>query len=74
VVITLQWFMRLLAADQVTLGILFWTGNSFTPSPLHMLSGLLLVLAARVDESLPPPGMGSWSASARQKTLSATFE
>jgi hypothetical protein len=44
-VIALQWFIRLLAVVQVTLGILFWTGNAFTLIPLHMLTGLILVLA-----------------------------
>ena len=45
IVIAFQWLIRLLAVVQITLGALFWTGNAFTLLPLHMLSGLLLVLS-----------------------------
>lgn len=51
-VIALQWFIRLLAVVQVTLGVLFWTGNAFTLIPLHMLTGLILVLAIWVQAGL----------------------
>jgi hypothetical protein len=51
-VIALQWLIRLLAVVQITLGALFWTGNAFTLIPLHMLSGLLLVLAIWVQAGL----------------------
>jgi hypothetical protein len=43
-IIALQWLIRLLAVVQLTLGGLFWTGNAFAFIPLHMLSGLLLVI------------------------------
>ena len=43
-VITLQWVIRVFAVVQLTLGGLFWSGNAFTLIPLHMLSGLLLVV------------------------------
>ena len=52
VVIGLQWLIRILAVVQVTLGVLFWTGNAFTLIPLHMLSGLLLVLAIWLQAGL----------------------
>src|SRR5207249_4047957 len=52
VVIGLQLLIRILAVVQVTLGILFWTGNAFTFIPLHMLSGLLLVLAIWLQAGL----------------------
>ena len=48
----LQWLIRLLAVVQVILGVLFWTGNALTFIPLHMLSGLLLVLALWVQAGL----------------------
>ena len=43
-VIALQWVIRVFAVVQLTLGGLFWSGNAFTLIPLHMLSGLLLVV------------------------------
>jgi hypothetical protein len=51
-VTALQWLIRLLAVVQLTLGVLFWTGNAFILIPLHMLSGLLLVLAIWVQAGL----------------------
>ncbi|MCA1646796.1 MAG: hypothetical protein LC797_15510 [Chloroflexi bacterium] len=44
-VIGVQWLIRVLAVVQVTLGVLFWTGNAFTLIQLHMLSGLVLLLS-----------------------------
>ena len=41
----LQWLVRLAGLLQIILGVLFWTGNALTLIPLHMLVGLLLVLA-----------------------------
>ena len=52
IVIALQWLIRLLAVVQITLGALFWTGNAFTLIPVHMLSGLLLVLTIWVQAGL----------------------
>lgn len=44
-VFTLAWLIRALAVVQLTLGLLFWSGNAFQLVQLHMLSGVLLVLA-----------------------------
>ena len=45
VVVGLRWLIRLLAVVQVTLGVLFWTGNAFSLIQVHILSGMVLVLA-----------------------------
>jgi hypothetical protein len=44
VIVVLRWVIRMCAIVQLTLGGLFWTGNAATLIPLHMLTGLLLVL------------------------------
>ena len=51
-VTVLHWLIRLLAVLQLTLGALFWTGNAFTLIPLHMLSGLLLILSIWLQAGL----------------------
>ena len=37
---------------QLTLGVVFWTGNAYSFLPLHMLSGLLLVLALWIQAAI----------------------
>ena len=51
-VVTLQWLVRLLAVVQLVLGLLFWSGNALSLVPLHMLSGLILVLSLWVQAAL----------------------
>ena len=36
--------VRLFGVIQIVTGLLFWTGNALTLVPLHMLSGLLVVI------------------------------
>jgi hypothetical protein len=52
VVLGLQWLIRGLAVVQVTLGGLFWTGNAYSLVGLHMLSGIVLVLALWLQAAL----------------------
>jgi len=59
--------VRLCGLVLVTLGILFWTGNALTLIPVHMLVGLVLVLALWTLAGLaaaagvrPPPSSGAW--------------
>jgi hypothetical protein len=40
-----QMTVRLMGLILIVLGILFWTGHALTLVPVHMLAGLLLVLA-----------------------------
>ena len=40
-----QTVVRTLGPIQIGLGVLFWTGNAFGLIPLHMLVGLVIVLA-----------------------------
>ena len=40
-----QWTVRVTGLIQIVLGVLFWTGNAPELIPLHILSGLILVLA-----------------------------
>jgi hypothetical protein len=40
-----QWIVRLTGITQVILGLLFWSGRAFTLLPLHMLIGMLFVIA-----------------------------
>jgi hypothetical protein len=40
-----QMLVRATGVIQIVLGVLFWTGNSRTLIPVHMLVGLLLVLS-----------------------------
>jgi hypothetical protein len=39
------WLVRLTGLFQIVTGLLFWTGNALALIPLHMLSGLVLVLS-----------------------------
>jgi hypothetical protein len=41
----LQVFVRVAGLVMVALGVLFWTGNALALVPVHMLIGLLVVLA-----------------------------
>lgn len=45
VVSALRMLVRLLGVLLIALGILFWSGNALTMTPLHMLAGILLVLS-----------------------------
>ena len=45
VVTAVQMAVRVLGVIQIVLGILFWTGNALGLVDLHMLNGILLVLA-----------------------------
>ncbi len=40
-----QTVLRITGAIQIILGLLFWTGNAYSLIPVHILSGLILVLA-----------------------------
>jgi hypothetical protein len=40
-----QWIVRVTGAIQLVLGSLFWVGTALTLISLHMLSGIVLVLA-----------------------------
>jgi hypothetical protein len=40
-----QWLVRVTGLIQIVLGLVFWTGNQLTLVPVHMLVGLILVLA-----------------------------
>ena len=52
-----QWIVRLTGPTQVVLGLLFWTGRALTLLPLHMLMGMLFVLAYLVLA-----GLAAWAA------------
>jgi hypothetical protein len=39
------WLVRITGLIQIVTGLLFWTGNALALIPLHMLSGLVLVLS-----------------------------
>ncbi len=39
------WIVRVTGAIQIVLGVLFWTGNALSLVPVHMLSGLILVIS-----------------------------
>jgi hypothetical protein len=39
------WVVRITGLFQIVTGLLFWTGNALALIPLHMLSGLVLVIA-----------------------------
>jgi hypothetical protein len=41
----LQWLIRVIGLVEIVLGALFWTNNSLSLIPLHMLLGIILVLA-----------------------------
>jgi hypothetical protein len=40
-----RWVVRVAGLVQILLGALFWTGNALTLIPLHILVGIVLVLA-----------------------------
>lgn len=40
-----QWIVRFTGLIQLVLGALFWSGSALRLIPLHMLSGIVLVLA-----------------------------
>jgi len=52
VVVSLRWLIRVLAVVQLTLGVLFWTGNAYSLLQVHMLSGMLLVLALWIQAAI----------------------
>jgi hypothetical protein len=51
-VLSVQWLIRVLAVVQLTLGVLFWTGNAYSLINLHMLAGIALVLALWVQAAV----------------------
>jgi hypothetical protein len=51
-IVLLQWLIRVCAVVQVILGGLFWTGNAYTLLPLHMLTGIVLVLGLWAQTAL----------------------
>jgi len=51
-VLGVQWLIRLLAVVQVTLGVLFWTGNAYQLLQVHTLSGMALVLALWIQAAI----------------------
>jgi hypothetical protein len=52
VIVVLRWLIRVCAIVQLTLGSLFWTGNATALIPLHMLTGLVLVLGLWTQAAL----------------------
>jgi hypothetical protein len=52
VIVVLRWVIRTCAIVQLTLGGLFWSGNAAMLIPLHMLTGLLLVLGLWTQAAL----------------------
>lgn len=44
----LQWLVRIDGTIMILLGLLFWTGNALVLVPVHMLLGIILVLALLV--------------------------
>ena len=52
VILVLRWLIRMCAIVQLTLGSLFWTGNAAPWIPLHMLTGLVLVLGLWTQAAL----------------------
>jgi hypothetical protein len=52
VIVVLRWVIRMCAIVQLTLGSLFWSRNAPTLIPLHMLTGLLLVLGLWTQAAL----------------------
>src|SRR6266568_4389062 len=51
-VVPLRWLIRLLAVVQLALGVLFWTGNAYAFLQVHILSGMLLVLALWIQAAI----------------------
>lgn len=58
------WAVRLTGPVQVILGLLFWTGRALTLLPLHMLTGMVFVLALLVLG-----GVAAWSGLRRTLVL-----
>ena len=50
--LVLRMLVRVLGVIQIVLGVLFWTGNTLTLVPVHMLAGLLIVLVLWVLAAL----------------------
>jgi hypothetical protein len=40
-----RWLMCISGPTAFVLGVLFWTGNALTLIPVHMLAGIVLILA-----------------------------
>jgi len=62
-VTVVQMLVRLVGTIQLVLGVLFWTGNALSLVPVHMLTGILLVLglwimAALAAVTRAAPGLG----------------
>jgi len=51
-ILALQWLIRVCAVVQISLGVLFWTGNAYTLLQVHMLTGIVLVLGLWVQAGL----------------------
>jgi hypothetical protein len=51
-----QWVIRLTGVTQVTLGLLFWSGRAYNLLPLHMLIGMVFVIALWVLA-----GLAAWA-------------
>jgi hypothetical protein len=51
-ILVVQWLIRVCAVVQIVVGGLFWTGNAYTLLQLHMLTGIVLVLALWVQAAL----------------------
>ena len=43
--VVMQWVVRLTGVALIVLGLMFWAGRAHTLIPLHMLLGLVLVVA-----------------------------
>ena len=57
----IRMLIRLLGLVLIVLGVLFWTGNALTLIPIHMLVGIILVLALWVLAILAArAGVGPW--------------
>jgi hypothetical protein len=52
VVVSLRWLIRVLAVVQLALGVLFWTGNAYSLLQVHILSGMLLVVALWIQAAI----------------------
>jgi len=55
-ILTLQWLIRVCAVVQIVLGGLFWTGNAYALLPVHMLTGIVLVLGLWAQA-----GLATWA-------------
>jgi hypothetical protein len=59
----IQMFVRVAGVVQLLLGLAFWTGNLLSLDDLHMLNGILLVLALWTQAALAhrPACRAAWS-------------